>query len=183
MKTNKILSGCLLVLVLSICSFLALMVGYSSGKSNTNVAVSAPTAIPTSNEAPAIRQTVMPSDPTHLPKSQPIFAPTIQEMLASTDGMTDVQRDSYLKSIKGSRVDGWVGTISDVTDGLFGGFNVYIEMVSDNLGYEVSIQVSKEVALGLNKGQQVMFSGDVASASHLFGISISIENATIEPAK
>lgn len=117
------------------------------------------------------------SQPTQTPKPT---APPIEEILASVEGMTDAQRNKYNESIRGNRVEGWRGTVSEVDEGeVFGGFTVYVDMVDDNFGIEVYIDVSEDVALSLNLGQEIEFSGDVKTVSDILGISVSIENAII----
>jgi hypothetical protein len=115
--------------------------------------------------------------------SQPL-APAIQGILKEIEGMTDVQRNQYMESLKGMRVEGWRGIISDVDEGeIFGGFSVYVDMDELNFGSEVHIEVTKEVALSLVKGQEIEFSGDIKLVSDTLGTTIYIENATINPAK
>ncbi len=121
---------------------------------------------------------------TSLPNISHTPAPSIQEILATVEGLTDAQRNQYSESLKGSRVEGWRGTINDVDEGeIFGGFTIYIDMVPENFGAEVHIDVSKEVALSLNKGQESIFSGNIKSVSDMLCTTIFIENAAIEPAK
>lgn len=111
-------------------------------------------------------------------------APSIEEILTSVEGMTDAQRNKYNESIQGSRVDGWQGVVSEVNEGeVFGGFTVYVDMVDNNLGAEVFIDVTEDIALSLNLGQEIEFSGDIKTVSDILGTTVFIENATIIPAK
>jgi len=119
------------------------------------------------------------------PTSKPqIVAPSIQQILTTVEGMTDAQRNQYNESLQGNRVEGWRGTVSEVDEGeIFGGFSVYIDMVTDNFGYEVSIEVPEDVALSLSKGQEIQFSGNIDSVSDIMGTTVYIENAVIEPVR
>ena len=111
-------------------------------------------------------------------------APPIEDILTSVEGMTDAQRNKYNESIQGSRVDGWQGTVSEVNEGeVFGGFTVYVDMVDNYLGAEVFIDVTEDIALSLNLGQEIEFSGDIKTVSDILGTTVFIENATIIPAK
>ena len=113
------------------------------------------------------------------PKPQPT-TPPIEEILATVEDMTDAQRNSYNESLKDSRIEGWRGEVSDVDEGeIFGGFSVYVDMVDSNLGSDVHIEVPEDVALTLNKGQRIVFSGDVSSVSDILGTTVFVENATI----
>jgi hypothetical protein len=170
---NKVLTTIIGVIVLGCCGLLALSAIVSGGDSKKTEGSPSQAA---SNQNP--------SQSTALPPTLQPLAPSIQEILAKTEGMTDAQRNQYSESLKGSRVEGWRGTIDDVDEGeIFGGFTIYIDMVTDNLGAEVHIDVSKEVALSLNKGQEIVFSGNIKLVSDILGITVFIENATIEPAK
>jgi hypothetical protein len=116
-------------------------------------------------------------------KSQPT-APSIEEILETVENMTDAQRNKYNESIQGSRVEEWEGIVMDVDEGeLFGGFSVYVDMVPDNFSSEVHIKVDEDVALTLNKGETIIFSGDIQSVSDLLGTTVFIENATIRSAE
>ena len=110
------------------------------------------------------------------------LAPPIEEILATVEGMTDAQRNNYNDQLKGNIVENWTGTIIDVDEGeIFGGFTVYVDMVEDTFGSEVHIKVTEEVALSLNKGQKIIFSGEIKSVSDIMGTTVFIENAIIEP--
>lgn len=114
------------------------------------------------------------------PKAQPT-APPIEEILATVQGMTDAQRNNYNESLRGSRVEGWQGEVTEVNEGeILGGYSVYVDMVDSNFGVEVFIDVTEDVALTLRKGQKIVFSGDVNFVSDILGTSIHIENATID---
>lgn len=122
------------------------------------------------------------SPPTDTPPTAtpPTFAPPIEEILDTVDGMTDAQRNKYNDLLRGNLVENWSGTVIDVDEGeLFGGFTVYVDMVDSQIGSEVHIKVTEEVALSLNKGQTITFSGEIDSVSDFLGTTVYIENATI----
>lgn len=109
------------------------------------------------------------------------LAPPIEEIFAKVENMTDAQRNKYNDELAGNRVENWTGTVTDVDEGeLFGGYTVYVDMIPDNFLTEVYIEVSEEVALSLNKDQQITFSGEIKYASDILGASVRIINATIE---
>ena len=108
----------------------------------------------------------------------------MEEIFATVEGMTDAQRNQYMESLVGNRVEGWRGVVSDVDEGeIFGGFSVYVDVVQENFGSEVHIEVSKEVALSLSKGQEIIFSGNIKLVSDIMCTTVFIEKATIEPVK
>lgn len=170
---NKLLAPIIGLVILACCGLFALTLSQSDKSKKTEGSSNQTT----SNQNPSQSSTAVP------PTLQPL-APSIQEILSKTEGMTDAQRNQYSESLKGNRVEGWRGTIDDVDEGeIFGGFTIYIDMVPGNFSSEVHIDVSKEVALSLNKGQEIVFSGNIKSVSDILNITVFIENATIEPAK
>jgi hypothetical protein len=180
---NKVLTQIIGVIVLGCCGLFALSIIVSGGNSKKSEGSPSQTASNQNSSQPTVLSPTSQQPTSQPPTSQPL-APSIQEILATVEGMTDAQRNQYSESLKGSRVEGWRGTIDDVDEGeIFGGFTIYIDMVTDNFGAEVHIDVSKEVALSLNKGQEIVFSGDIKSVSDILGITVFIENVTIEPAK
>jgi hypothetical protein len=60
-----------------------------------------------------------------------------------------------------------------------GGFTVYVDM-EDELIASVYIEVSEDVALSLNKNDSIRFSGDISFANNSLGLTIHLENVTIE---
>ena len=133
----------------------------------------------TNGDSVSSEDTLAETPPTATP---PPLAPPIEEILATVEGMTDAQRNNYNEQLKGSIVKNWVGTIKDVDEKeLFGVFIVLVDMKGGNFLSEVQIEVTEEVALSLNKGQKIVFSGEIESVLDFFGTTVFIENATIEP--
>jgi hypothetical protein len=167
---NKFFALLVSLVILGCCGlFILTLVLPSSDTTETTVSSNQ------ENSTPTLQPTTIP------PTLQPL-APSIQEIFAQTENMTDAQRNQYNESIKGARVENWTGTILDVDEGeILGGFTIYIDMLSENFGAEVHIDVPKEIALSLNKGQTITFSGDIQSVSDILGITVFIENATIVP--
>jgi len=176
-STSKILLTLIAVLIVGCCGIIFLSAIFSNAGNPNSENIASSTQNPSQ---PTASQTALQS-PTSIPQ---VVAPPIEEILATVEGMTDAQRNQYMDSLVGNRVEGWRGVISDVDEGeIFGGFSVYVDMVQANLGSEVHIEVSKEVALSLSKGQEIIFSGDISSVSDMLGTTVFIENATIEPAR
>lgn len=114
---------------------------------------------------------------------QPL-APSITEILDTVEGMTDAQRNSYIEGITGNRVEGWRGTVMEVEAGeIIRDFTVVVDMVESTFGSDVYIGVPEDVALSLNIGDEIVFSGDIESVLDLLGsTTVYIEDATIEKA-
>jgi hypothetical protein len=175
---NKVFLSLVAITILGCCGLLFLSAVFSN-TGNKKSQNSETGATQNSSESTAPQATSQPA--TSIPQ---VLAPSMNEILSTIEGMTDAQRNQYMKTLVGNRVEGWRGIISDVDEGeIFGGFSVYVDVVQENFGSEVHIEVSKEVALSLNKGEEITFSGTIKSVSDIMGTTVFIENATIEPAK
>lgn len=144
--------GCLVVLIV-IGVFLIVLSG--GGEKTAPVARYAPTESPLATATP-------------LPE-----APAYAEIQAKVEGMTDAQRNSYLKGLKSHRVTEWVGNICDVTETL-GTYSVEVTVnTSDDSFFctdEVYWWVTKEQALEYSKGETLSFSGTIADVSETLGV-------------
>lgn len=173
-KSSRNVIIALLASIVIVCCVL----GFIASRADTDKAVkSSPDS--TNGGTVSSEDTLAETPPTATPLP---LAPPIEEILATVEGMTDAQRNKYNEQLKGNIVENWTGTVMDVDEGeIFGGFSVYVDMVDDNFGSEVHIKVTEEVALSLNKGQKIVFSGPISSVSDLMGTTVFIDNATIEP--
>lgn len=110
--------------------------------------------------------------------------PAFDEVEETVEGMTEVQWKAYLDGLKGQRIENWTGWIVEVDQGLGGNYTVWIDM--DEPG-EISTQdvycpVSEDLAMSLNLGDKVRFSGTVERASEMLrSISFTLgDDATLE---
>jgi hypothetical protein len=181
-KKNYVRNLLLFIIVIGVvcCGLSILSSIFSDINPKKDGGIANPTdTIQDSSQPTALQATAQP--PTSIPQT---LAPSIEEILATVEGMTDVQRNQYMESLAGNRVEGWRGIVTDVDEGeIFGGFSVYVDMVEENFSSEVHIEVTKEVALSLTKGQEIVFSGNIKSVSDILGTTVFIENAIIEPVK
>lgn len=146
-------------------------------------ATDGPTPTPTNSPEPT--NTPLPTDtpePTSTPTPLPP-APPFSEIRANMEGMTDAQWDAYKRSLGGLRAIEWSGWVSDVSEKLFGGYQLLVDMDSPN---ELSVQdvtfdISDDIALELSKDTKVTFSGTIDSANNIFGsLQINMSDATVE---
>ncbi|MBI9036127.1 MAG: hypothetical protein JEZ03_16830 [Bacteroidales bacterium] len=166
-----------LIIIISVLVFICCLAGLI-GASKDNEKVST-VDIGSANST----KTTPPSTPKPEPTmtSTVVLAPSMQEIVDTTKGMTDAQREHYFDTLRGNHVVLWQGKVKEVDEGeLFGGYTVLIEMTSSNLGYDVSFPVTEEVALSLNLEQEITFSGTIDYASDLLGLSVRLEDVTIE---
>lgn len=141
-----------------------------------------PTITPSPTLTPTPSVTPKPS-PTPAPTGTPTpVGPAFVLIRSNFLTMTDTQWNHYAESLRGVRIEGWEGVVSEVDEGeILGGHTVYVDM--DRGGVDVFIDVSESVALTLNLNQRIIFSGTISSASGFLGLSISIRDAEIELAK
>lgn len=94
------------------------------------------------------------------------------------DSMTDAQFDEYEKSIIGQYV-AWYGKLSDVDQNITNSdYEVKIDM--DGNAFDVQFDVNKSTALGLRKGQQYNFKGEIKRATKVFGaVIVTLKNTQI----
>lgn len=92
--------------------------------------------------------------------------------------MTDAQWNPYAKGLKGRLLTGQ-GWITEVNEKLFGGYELWLDMDDPEQNplsvQDVSFDIPKDNALGLNKGEQVQFTGYIKVASNLGGITCSVQ--------
>ena len=114
---------------------------------------------------------------TPMPTAIPEQAPTCQEIMTTKDGITDAQKQAYLKNQHGKQLD-WSGTIKDVSEGGLGLFNS---------GYTIRVEISggcdllftftdEERALAFVKGQRVTVDGTIDSFEQIFGLTIYLKD-------
>jgi len=122
------------------------------------------------------------AEPTSIPEPTP--TPHIIESYADINGaksvLTDIQWNRYKEEIIGAQVQDWEGWVREVDVGVLGDITMRVDMWGSQSDTEVWFSVSEEVGLSVNRNEQIYFSGTIASVSELFGISIQLENATIE---
>ncbi len=130
------------------------------------------TALPTSTSTPTN---------TPIPSSTPNLAPPFSEIAENYNRMTDAQWEAYAELLRGALALDWEGTIREVDKGeIFGGYKVIIDAGRDTFVPEVYIDdVPEALALSLNKGARVRFSGVINYASNTFGLTIQFDGDTV----
>jgi hypothetical protein len=112
------------------------------------------------------------------------LAPPYQEIEDTVASMTEVQWKAYLQTLAGNRVDSWTGWIVEVDQSLGGKYTAWIDM--DPPGailstQDVYVPVGEDLAMKLNKGDKVVFSGQIERCQELLGtVSVRFETATLE---
>jgi len=175
-SSNKTLLFVIIGAVLGCCGLFTLVAAFSNATPKAEESVSS-----SMNTTQNLSEPTLSQPPAAVAQT---IAPSIQEILAKVEGMTDAQRNQYDASLEGNQIKGWRGTVSDVDEGeIFGGFSVYVDMVESNFLPEVSIEVSKDVALSLSKGQEIEFSGSIDHVSDIMGTTVYVNNVIINPIK
>lgn len=96
--------------------------------------------------------------------------------------MTDIQFEELAKSLKGKRVH-WRGWVEDVSEKVFGGYEVWVDMDTPNNSLsvqDISFSVSREKALSLKKNQLIEFEGDIEQVMNIVGsLQVTLEKVVI----
>ena len=96
---------------------------------------------------------------------------------------TDAQWSAYQDILKGQQAQNWSGYVVEVNKKFLGGYEVWVDM--DEPGsisvQDVTFDIPDELALKLNKGQVVTFSGTITSVFNVLGsCSVNLEDGIIQ---
>ena len=164
--------GCgalVIIAILCVCGFLA--VGWFTSTPEVPAPQAGlPTDIPTEAPPPA------PTDTPPLPQTP--TAPPFEEIRSQMKDMTEAQRNEYIRSLKGLRISNWAGWVHDVYEESSGGYKLYVTLnppPGDILNaYDVTLDITDDIALQLKKDQPITFSGQIDSVNEVAGVLISI---------
>jgi len=107
-----------------------------------------------------------------------------EQIVADTESMTDLQFDQYADDVKkNNRASRWTATVTEVDDQVFGnGFYAHLTVDPGEAFdfHDISIDISEEVALGLNLGDELVLSGEISDLTNTLDLLIvDLENVTI----
>ena len=171
--------------LLCMCSFVAVVASTSDSDGSTEVAsVSDDTqAEPAGEEQPPPEPTEAPT-PTNTPAP---IAPPYEEIRSEVESMTEAQWKAYLPALEGNLVVGWTGWVVEVDVKRGGRYELQVDMDSPDDTFSFSPQdvyfdIPEEIALELDLGEEVTFSGIIASATEFLGsVSLTLEGVVLEP--
>ena len=169
--------------LLCMCSFVAVVLTSDSDDSTEVASVSDDTqAEPAGEEQPPPAESTEVPPPTNTPAP---MAPPYEEIRSKVESMTEAQWKAYLPTLEGNLVVGWVGWVVEVDVNLGGGYELWVDMDPPDTLFSVQdvyFDIPDEIALELNLGEEVTFSGTIATASEfLGGISVTLEDGVLEP--
>lgn len=143
-------------------------------------AVQAPAKLAAERGSPKPTATATPK-PVDTATPLPPLAPSMSEMLAAREAQTDVQFDGYQDQLKGQRVAQWSGEVTDVVKRglLTERYMAYVDVLPDNFGDEVHLELPAELAMTLQKGQIITFSGTIDNTIEFGGLTVFVDEATI----
>lgn len=98
------------------------------------------------------------------------------------ENKTELQFDEYAKTLIGHRIK-WHGWIENVDSKIFGGYVTYIDMDAPNSIsiQDVSFDVSQKLALSLQKGKKITFTGDIETIDDILtSCQVTLTNVKIE---
>jgi hypothetical protein len=146
----------------------------------TRVATGTQEALAAATDAARPTDQPLPTD-TPAPTSTPSLAPAFETFIENYETMTDAQWENFADGVAGTYIHEWHGRVSNVdAHELLGGYTAQVDVGRRSIS-EVSIDVSEDVALALNKDQEIVFSGTVDYVSNSFGLTIKVKDAVIEP--
>ena len=91
--------------------------------------------------------------------------------------MTEAQWNHYVDQIVGTWVTNWTGWIDDVNEKTFGGYELWIDMDPPDevlSVYDVTFDISDEVALQVTKDNPIAFSGKITAVTDISGVGLVI---------
>jgi len=109
---------------------------------------------------------------------------TYDQIVADTEGLTDIKFDRYAEEIEGNRrAERWTATVLEVDDQVFGN-GYYADLTIDpNSTFdlrEMAITIDEETALSLSKGDEITFSGEITDVNNTLDIlHVEIDNVTV----
>ena len=108
------------------------------------------------------------------------FALSYKKIDSQVKNLTNVQFKQYSSSLIGSRVK-WTGMVTDVTKNWLNS-NYEVKMDMDKTGvYDVSFDVSKNLALQLKKNGYYKFSGTIKRITSVLGtVVVTLEKVKFE---
>ena len=155
MTSKHLFLTCGVLLSIFICGALALVVVLSSISTGDETAARPP--------APNVTASPIP------------VAPSFEVIRQNHETMTEAQWKMYRTEIESTRAIVWRGWVDEVT-GKPGRFNLQVDMdAPDEFSVaEISFLVSDDVALDFQIDQEVMFTGEIDTATDFMGL-LSIE--------
>jgi hypothetical protein len=105
--------------------------------------------------------------------------PSLAHIVAQKEALTDARWDDYANSLKGLYIDSWRGTVDSVdNDFLIDQFySMNLDLSSSSFG--MKLELSKDAALEISKGQKFIVSGTLRSIDCILGFcTVTLDNAT-----
>lgn len=165
---KKLLLGFGALFVLIIVAGIAMS---GDGEPDTGTNASSPSARESADTAVAT------SEPTRA-------AISYEQMIADTEGMTDAQFDKYAEAAKeNNRAERWSATVIEVDDQVLG--SEYFAHLTTEPGdpfevTQISIDIPEDLALSLNLGDEIVFSGEIRDFTNTFDLpTVYLQNVTI----
>jgi hypothetical protein len=89
--------------------------------------------------------------------------PPLTKIVENKKTLTDAQWDAYAEGLKGSYLDSWQGTVLSVDNELFTDQFYRLNLDLPASSFAIELELSKESALAINKGQKLTVSGTLRS--------------------
>jgi hypothetical protein len=89
-------------------------------------------------------------------------APSLAELVSQKEKLTDVQWDNFARTLRGKKITGWEGTVSNVDDNpLTGAYDVTVDVEEPAGGaaFDLRWSASEQEALRFSRGQAISVTG------------------------
>jgi len=106
---------------------------------------------------------------------------TYDSVYNTKSNSTDIQKEAAWKEFEGKTV-AWQGTVSEVTEGTFGGLVLNIKMNSETLTSDIALTLKdseKSKAMNLTKGKKISFVGKLKTYGGAF-LPLSMDEGEIK---
>ncbi len=152
------------------------------------VLISSPDAEPSSSVDPQVSEASVyeaEASSTDTPQPTPTLiplAPPFEKIESAVKSMTEAQWKAFLPTLDGMLIENWIGWVTDV-DVLSGDrYELWVSVGPPELfsSTNVYIPIPEEIALEIQKGQKVTFSGIIDHVSEFIGsVSVHLEDGAI----
>lgn len=115
------------------------------------------------------------------PAISPIQWSEYDNIYNTESNSTDMQKESAWEKFKGKTV-AWQGTVSEVSEGTFGGLNLSIKMSPKTMTSDILLTLKddqKSKAINLTKGSKISFTGNLKSYGGAF-LPLSMDEGIIK---
>lgn len=127
----------------------------------------------------AVEPTLQPTTLAPTPAQERVLAPSCAEIIAQTNGMTDIQWQNFKENIKGKWIVEWSGTITQVSDeSLFdSGYTIHVKVDRCSVLFDIQ---DESQAMALRIDQPVVMTAEIDMLADVFGKVIYLNEDSLK---